>query len=120
MMKLDTKDVPGWENRIVVLEFQHLPLDTDGSRTTVVRLVEHQPTPPGGWIEHGEWRRKVCEAEARCSPLDQFCRETGRRVAIRRLAALHSFTGGLSSLVRIAIRQYFENRTALRRGQADG
>ena len=125
MMKLDTSSVAGFEGSTVVLEFQHHRgrgrCRSVVPRYTYARLVEFvagDANPPSGfagrpWVRvSGGWEATIDGAAARCSPDDQFCRETGRRVALRRLAKDSG-----SVLVSAAIRQYFANRAALRRAR---
>ena len=93
MMRIDTSHLAGWEDKTVVLEFEHDKADQPVARCSTVRLVEFvpgedEPPPSAPWqkVPSG-WKRVLCGANARCSPADQFCRETGRRVALRRMAA---------------------------------
>ena len=135
MMQIDTSAIPRWEGRTVVLEFQHgkedrYP-DSDGRRSTSARLVEiayELPTDGRLWLHAPRcWKRTVAQSGASCSPEDQYCRETGRRIAIRRLNDLcrgFRFREGkrietglleapLAPLAAAAIRQYFEARARL-------
>ena len=118
MMKIDTAQVPGWEGIDVVLEFQHCKPAPDGSRITEARLVQWADAPTGtgfGWRQKGTgWKRTVHCASARCSPSDQFCRETGRRVAVSRLATSHHAIL-VRRLAKFALREYGLNRYALLR-----
>ena len=139
MMRIDTSHLAGWEDKTVVLEFEHgmvpelnqrdgTPTRPElwGCRATQARLVEFrdvQVQPPAdsltantAWrpVASGGWKRTLCQATAVCSPADQFCRETGRRVAIRKLAAIKG-RATYGRLRAAAIRQYFENRAALKR-----
>ena len=93
MMQIDTSAVIGWEDITVVLEFQHRSMAA-GARYTTARLVEISPDdslPSSlGWRQGAKcWKRTVARAYAHCSLVDQYCRETGRRVAIRRLSSVY-------------------------------
>lgn len=128
MMQLDTSRVAGFENSTVVLEFEHSAHEPHHvlyaaayPRCSYVRIVEFvagDDNPPSGfsgmpWVRvSGGWEATIDGAAARCSPDDQFCRETGRRVALRRLAKDSG-----SELVSAALRQYFANRAALKRAR---
>ena len=114
MMQIDTSAVPGWADKTIVLEFQHGENAAVGRRFTEARLVEvsaDDSLPSSfGWRESVKcWKRTVAGACAHCSPADQYCRETGRRIAIRRL---HSYRDDDTVLLTTAaIRQYFANRS---------
>ena len=131
MMKIDTTGLVGWHHKTVVLEFEHGPIGNDGSRCTEMRLVEftsevHAADRNTGWKQvPGGWKRTIRNETARCSPKDQFCKETGRRVALARLAGRHGvgFHVGfhpividklsrspLNPLVAAAIYQYYTRR----------
>ena len=152
MMKLDTREIAGYEARTVILEFEHDPyLDADTPRYTNARLVEFAPgalvpndLPDciAGWTRTPTgWKCTLAYGVARCSPEDQFSREAGRRLALRRLAECYRMpqllkipdgNGGVNTrlgslgigaaggraLVAGAARQYFENRSALKRERA--
>ena len=94
MMKIDTILMDRWHNKTVLLEFEHGPVGNDGSRCTEVRLVEFMSyvlmADRGSWKKvPGGWKRTIWNESSRCSPKDQFCKETGRRVALARLADRH-------------------------------
>ena len=120
MMQIDTSAVIGWADKTVVLEFEHYREDEypdhDGRRSTAVRLVEVRDQPPRGAIDYQwrecarSWKRTVAGTWASCSPRDQYNRETGRRIALRRLNAALRGTDK-ASLTAATIRQYFENRS---------
>lgn len=131
MMRLDTSGIAGWEDKCVVLEFEHdTPMadyDEDGDvvrklpRCSTARLVEFvtggvlppSTTEPWEKVPSG-WKRRICGAVSRCSLADQFCRETGRRVALRRLAAITG-RATYTTLRKAAIQQYFQDRAARKR-----
>ena len=118
MMKIDTTDVPGYEDKQVVLEFQHKKPLPNGRRNTDVRLVEvaRHPSDVAGtdrtWRQTPSlnWKSTIVESGASCSPEDQYCREEGRRIAIRRLHNRTSKAGGPWLLTAAAIQQYFQTR----------
>ena len=152
MMKIDTREIAGYEDRTVILEFEHDPyLDADTPRYTNARLVEfvqgsNKPDDlPGcikGWRRTPTgWKCTLAYGVARCSQEDQFSREAGRRLALRRLAECYQMPqllripdgdGGVReqlgsmgagapagrALVAGAARQYFENRSTLKRVRA--
>ena len=130
-MKIDTTGLHGWNDRTVLLEFEHGPVGNDGSRCTEVRLVEFvsgdcpfAAGTPWSKVPSG-WKRTIWNEASRCSPKDQFCKETGRRVALARLASRHAVGWkpppehkpydrigriGPNPLVAAAIYQYYTRR----------
>ena len=138
-MRIDTAGIAGWEDATVVLEFEHGPVGADGSRCTVACLVQIASAPPKSkrgnpYVKiSGGWKRTIWAESARCSPADTFCKETGRRVALARLARNRGVghhpkrleSGGVyrlavrgmgaNPLVAAAIHQYYQNRARARR-----
>lgn len=76
--------------RTLWLHFQHR---TKGRRQTTVRILEGT-----GKIEQ---MTEVTQAVAVCSPLDNFCYETGRQTAMKK--ALNPLTSCIDKLDRKAI-----------------
>ena len=145
-MQIDTDGIVGWENKTIVLEFCHLKEDiavTDKnelwlSRKTMAKLSEFSAVRPScvvnmAWHEvKSGWKRPVAWGIARCSPEDAYCKETGRRVALRwmirvfteNLPAIKQQDPNLSiigpswpapkELVARAINQYHKERAQLR------
>ena len=128
MMKIDTTDVPGYEDKQVVLEFQHktdrvsMPR-FDGRRVerrlTGARLVEVTPSfhpeihgVSSLWRKtpSGNYKRTIAEYFAVTNPEDTYCKETGRRVSLRHLHEVTRKADGPWLLTAAAIRQYFETR----------
>lgn len=134
MMRIKTDGLAAWNGITVVLEFQHYPPYLDGRRDTGVRLVEVSESQPrdadATWRQAKTcWKRTVYSAFASCSPLDQYCRETGRRIALCRLAkhagvGLHKLNRRLAptpiaELVAAATKQYYMEVARQRRERAE-
>lgn len=127
MMKIDTSQIPGWEDRTVVLEFSHLtgrPDEKPAARWTEARLVLASKERPGstyGWrcTPAGWWKQTISKGRARCSNDDQFCRETGRRIALKRMLEFAKERPWIKNppaeMIGATIHQYFADRAARRR-----
>ena len=99
-MQIDTDGIVGWEDKTIVLEFCHLKEDiavTDKNelwlpRKTMAKLSEFSAERPfllgvaadSAWYKvPSGWKRLVAWGLARCSTEDTYCKETGRRTALR-------------------------------------
>ena len=120
MMQIDTSAVPRWADKTVIgvsalPRRTSIPIATGVGRRQCDSWKCATSRPIGAidyqWREGARsWKRTVAGTWASCSPLDQYCRETGRRIALRRLNAALRGTDK-ASLTAATIRQYFENRS---------